>query len=86
MKVFMKDRSPKPPLQLHGCQRQLASAQVYCPVIKGSPLGSMGVPIKLTIQNQPVFVCCDGCEKGALANPQRALDEVAKLKAKAKAN
>ncbi len=64
--------------------RKLADAQAYCPVLKGSPLGSMGVPIKLMVQTQPVFVCCAGCEKGALANPQRTLDEVAKLKAKAK--
>ena len=33
-----------------------------------------------------VYFCCDGCPNGALANPQRTLDEVAKLKAKAKAN
>ena len=72
--------------KLGEADRKLAEAQVYCPIQKGSPLGSMGVPIKLMIQNQPVFVCCDGCEKGALANPQRTLDEVAKLKARAKAN
>lgn len=64
--------------------RALADAQIYCPVMKGSQLGSMGVPIKLMIQGHPVFVCCDGCPKGALANPQRTLEEVAKLKAKAK--
>jgi hypothetical protein len=64
--------------------RKLADAQVYCPVLKGSPLGSMGGPMKLMVQNQAVFVCCAGCEKGALANPQRTLDEVAKLKAKSK--
>lgn len=72
--------------KLNAADRQLAEAQIYCPIMKGSPLGSMGAPIKLTIQNQPVFVCCAGCEKGALANPQRTIDEVAKLKAKAKAN
>lgn len=69
--------------KLGQADRKLAEAQVYCPVLKGSPLGSMGVPIKLMIQNQPVFLCCDGCEKGALANPQRTIDEIAKLKAKA---
>ncbi len=72
--------------KLGQADRKLAEAQVYCPVLKGSPLGSMGVPIKLMIQNQPVFLCCDGCEKGALANPQRTIDEIAKLKAKAKTN
>jgi membrane fusion protein, copper/silver efflux system len=72
--------------KLNAADRPLAEAQVYCPIMKGRPLGSMGTPIKLMIQNQPVFVCCDGCPNGALANPQRTLDEVAKLKAKAKTN
>lgn len=70
--------------KLSPADRKLAEAQVYCPILKGSPLGSMGVPIKLVVHNQPVFICCSGCEKGALANPQRTLEEVAKLKAKAK--
>ena len=72
--------------KLNAADRLLAETQIYCPIMKGSPLGSMGAPIKLMIQNQPVFVCCDGCPNGALANPQRTLDEVAKLKAKTKAN
>ncbi|MBM3994003.1 MAG: efflux RND transporter periplasmic adaptor subunit [Planctomycetes bacterium] len=63
--------------------RKLADAQKYCPILKGSPLGSMGAPTKLTILGQPIYVCCAGCEKGARVNPQRTLDEVARLKAKA---
>ena len=72
--------------KLTAADRHLAEAQVYCPIMKGSPLGSMGVPIKLTIQNQTIFVCCEGCEKAALANPERTLEEVSILKAKVKAN
>jgi membrane fusion protein, copper/silver efflux system len=64
--------------------RRLAEAQKICPVLKDSPLGSMGVPIKLMIQDQPVFLCCKNCEKGALANPKKTLDEVATLKSKIK--
>ena len=70
--------------KLSADDRKLVDAQVYCPVMKGSPLGSMGVPVKLMIQNEPVFLCCESCEKGARANPQRTLEDVAKLKAKAK--
>jgi hypothetical protein len=70
--------------KLPNADRKLAEAQKICPVLKDSPLGSMGVPIKVTIQGQPVFLCCDGCEKGALANPKKTLDEVARLKAKNK--
>ena len=67
--------------KLPEADRKLATAQKTCPVLKDSVLGSMGVPIKVTIQGQPVFLCCDGCEKGARANPKKTLDEVARLKA-----
>lgn len=67
--------------KLSESDRLLAEAQAVCPVLKDSPLGSMGVPVKLMIQDQPVFLCCKGCEKGALVNPKKTLDEVSKLKA-----
>ena len=67
--------------KLPDADRKLAQAQKICPVLQDSPLGSMGVPIKVTIQGQPVFLCCDGCEKSARANPKKTLDEVARLKA-----
>jgi hypothetical protein len=70
--------------KLPDADRKLAEAQKICPVLKDSPLGGMGIPIKVTIQDQPVFLCCEGCQKGALANPKKTLDEVAKLKAKNK--
>jgi hypothetical protein len=40
----------------------------------------MGVPIRLVIDNQPVFICCDGCKKAAQDNPQETLAKVKKLK------
>ena len=45
-------------------------------------LGSMGPPLKLDIDGQPVFVCCAGCKKKALADPKATLAKVAELKAK----
>jgi hypothetical protein len=40
--------------------RALAEAQKTCPVT-GELLGSMGVPIKVTVQGRDAFVCCEGC-------------------------
>ena len=40
--------------------RALAEAQKTCPVT-GELLGSMGVPIKVTVEGRDAFVCCKGC-------------------------
>lgn len=66
--------------RLSDVDRKLAEKQQFCPIISDSRLGSMGVPIKLTIDNQPVFICCEGCRKGALENPQETLAKVKKPK------
>ena len=63
--------------------RPLAEAQGYC-VVTSEPLGSMGPPIKLVVNEQPVFVCCKGCEKKAKSNPDKTLAKVEALKAKVK--
>jgi hypothetical protein len=47
--------------------RKLAMAQKVCPV-SGEPLGSMGVPIKITVGGKSLFVCCEGCEQDAKTN------------------
>jgi Cu(I)/Ag(I) efflux system membrane fusion protein len=65
--------------------RRLAEAQKTCPVTN-EPLGSMGVPVKLTLKNQPVFLCCRGCESEAKTEPDRILARVQALKAKSKAS
>ena len=53
--------------------RKLAEAQRFCPVLEDSRLGSMGTPVKLMIDGQPVFLCCEGCEDEALADPKATL-------------
>lgn len=63
--------------------RVLAEEQQFCPVLPDSRLGSMGVPVKLVIEGQTVFVCCDGCKKNALSRPQETLGKVQRLKSKA---
>jgi RND family efflux transporter MFP subunit len=55
--------------------RPLAQAQRLCPV-RNEPLGSMGVPVKLTLDGRPVFVCCRGCVAEATADPGKTLGRV----------
>jgi len=47
--------------KLSPADRNLAEAQEVCPV-SDEPLGSMGTPIKVTVDGRDVFVCCAGCE------------------------
>jgi hypothetical protein len=61
--------------------RALAKAQKFCAVAEKGRLGSMGKPYKIEIDGKPVFLCCDGCEKDALKDPQATLAKVEKLKA-----
>jgi len=63
----------------------LVEAQDYCPIMVDNRLGEMGVPFKVMIQEQPVFLCCKGCRTKALANPEKTLAKVEELKAKVKA-
>lgn len=60
--------------------RQAAEAQRFCPVIEDSRLGSMGPPVKVMVEGQPVFLCCAGCKAKALKDPQATLTRVAQLK------
>lgn len=61
--------------------QKLASAQATCPVT-GEPLGSMGVPPKVTVKGEAVFLCCQSCQKQAQADPDGTLKKVAEAKAK----
>jgi hypothetical protein len=46
--------------KLSAADRKLAEEQKICPV-SDEPLGSMGTPIKVTVEGREVFVCCEGC-------------------------
>jgi membrane fusion protein, copper/silver efflux system len=59
--------------------RKLAEAQVWCPVQKDR-LGVMGVPVKLTIDGKPLFVCCETCRPEAEADPSEMFNRVEVLK------
>lgn len=60
--------------------RKLAESQRFCPVLPTSRLGSMGAPIKLTVEGETVFVCCNGCRKKALAEPDETVATVKKFR------
>lgn len=66
--------------KLSAADRRLAEAQRYCPVLQKSRLGSMGVPVKIIVEGQPVFLCCGNCGEKARANPRRTLETVEQLK------
>ena len=69
--------------KLSPADRELAIQQVTCP-ITGEPLGSMGVPVKIVLKGQPVFLCCIGCETEAKEHPDETVSKVDKLRSKSR--
>jgi Cu(I)/Ag(I) efflux system membrane fusion protein len=61
--------------QLPEADRKLALAQRICPVT-GAALGSMGVPVKITLRGQTVFLCCKGCIGKAKRSPDEMLKKL----------
>jgi hypothetical protein len=59
---------------------KLAAAQKYCAVENDNRLGEMGKPVKILVRGEPVFLCCGGCKKAALKDPDRTLARVKELK------
>ncbi len=74
--------SPSHPLdealrELSPEDRLLAEQQKICPV-SGQPLGSMGKPIQLMVNNSSIFLCCEGCRDSFLADPDKYLSRLSK--------
>jgi len=59
--------------KLEPADRALAERQEWCVVATKQRLGSMGVPVKVTVKGTPVLLCCGHCEKKALADPDKTL-------------
>lgn len=55
--------------------KQLIAKQAKCPVMD-EPLGSMGQPIKVSVGDKPIFLCCKGCIKKVQAEPAKYLATV----------
>jgi Cu(I)/Ag(I) efflux system membrane fusion protein len=63
--------------KLAPADRESARAQRLCPVSE-EPLGSMGVPHKMTIKGQTLFLCCKGCESEVTKEPEKVLSKLAR--------
>jgi hypothetical protein len=63
--------------------RKLAEEQKYCAIESENRLGEMGPPVKVMINDLPVFLCCKGCKKQAEKDPDKTLARVKELRAKA---
>ncbi len=50
--------------------QQMIDKQKTCPV-SGQPLGSMGAPVRVVAKGRTVFLCCAGCKKKFLADPEK---------------
>jgi hypothetical protein len=61
--------------------RKLAEAQKFCAVETTSRLGSMDTPVKIMLDGEPVFLCCDHCEAKAKKDKEATLKTVRELKA-----
>ena len=51
--------------------------QKTCPVTD-QPLGAMGKPVKVVVKGRTVFLCCAGCKKKLLANPDFYLKKLSR--------
>ncbi len=68
MKAALADLSPE--------DAASAEKQHMCPV-SDEMLGAMGAPIKIDVDGQEVWICCEGCRDPLLEDPAKYL---AKLK------
>jgi membrane fusion protein, copper/silver efflux system len=56
--------------------KKLAIKQYFCAVATENRLGSMGPPVKIMVQGQLVFLCCEGCVDSAQADPTETIKRV----------
>lgn len=53
----------------------LAKKQRMC-AVADMPLGSMGVPVRVEVDGQVVFLCCEGCRSALVKSPQEYLKKL----------
>ncbi len=58
--------------ELTEADRAAAMKQHVCPVT-GEMLGTMGKPIKVSVKDHDVWICCDGCTKQLQDAPDKYL-------------
>lgn len=52
--------------------RALAAKQHLC-LVSGDHLGAMGVPVKVLVNGQTVFICCESCRDALTEDPDKYL-------------
>lgn len=57
--------------------RASAEKQHFCPV-SGEMLGTMGAPIKMDVNGQQVWICCESCKEPLLSDPDQYLAKLPK--------
>ncbi len=65
---------------LSPADQKLAKEQRFCPIMTYDRLGSMGTPVKVTIEGKPVFLCCKACTEDAVAGGAKTVKTVIKLR------
>jgi hypothetical protein len=55
--------------------KELIEKQKICPVTD-QPLGSMGEPVKVVVKGRTVFLCCEGCTKKLMSDPDKYLKKL----------
>jgi membrane fusion protein, copper/silver efflux system len=65
--------------QMPAEDRAPAKVQAACPVT-GFALGSMGVPIKITLRDKTVYLCCKGCIGKAKRDPEGTLKKLEEIR------
>ncbi len=56
---------------LSPADRKAAEGQKFCVVQDTIRLGSMGAPVKVTLDGKDVYLCCKGCEAAARKAPEK---------------
>ena len=60
--------------------QKFAKAQRFCPVMTYDRLGTMGTPMKVSIDGKPVFLCCKACKDEAIKGGAKTVKTVVKLR------
>jgi hypothetical protein len=66
--------------KLKTADRRRAREQRFCAVQRENALGSMGTPVKILVEGELVFLCCEGCRAEALGNPTKTLQAAHELR------
>ena len=64
--TLKQEKTAKALAKLSAADRAAAEKQKFCALLPKSELGSMGKPIKLVRDGQPIFLCCESCLDSAL--------------------